>query len=468
VLSTIGLFGINIVVAARWLNVLLLVLTIFLAGLIFIRHSSSPELSIAASLLLALFPTTVRLFTSALSEPLCIGLLFLAVFCLLEYLKSRTTRWFVLTALVTSLVPLTRYVGVALIPAAVVVLLVFLQGSAKERLGKAVLFGILSSLPILLWYLLALPGGIRSNVSGGWETSFDWRYLPSRVSDFSYSLMQIIPRWIPFSAALIKLRLRYLYGGSLALIVGVTVAAIMANRQVSRRDASGRASRDMAIFGLFGGWVMAYFVVLALATFFTNSDPAISNRMLLPAYCGIVSALIAAMAACQDAWFRGKRRWMKAVLWVIVLWGSIFYGPGMVREVMLPARTLSGPDLTATSYVWRNSETIAAVRNLPENVVIVSNESYAIQVWTGRPAHSMVEEMRTSFIDQDVPYGADTSDPAQAAFSGQGAALVVFGDELPYQLKDNFGEAGTARLETLFTGLVVGGRYADGVIYYSP
>jgi hypothetical protein len=140
----------------------------------------------------------------------------------------------------------------------------------------------------------------------------------------------------------------------------------------------------------------------------------------------------------------------------------------MVREVMLPARTLSGPDLTATSYVWRNSETIAAVRNLPENVVIVSNESYAIQVWTGRPAHSMVEEMRTSFIDQDVPYGADTSDPAQAAFSGQGAALVVFGDELPYQLKDNFGEAGTARLETLFTGLVVGGRYADGVIYYSP
>jgi hypothetical protein len=35
-------------------------------------------------------------------------------------------------------------------------------------------------------------------------------------------------------------------------------------------------------------------------------------------------------------------------------------------------------------------------------------------------------------------------------------------------METTYGEAGLTRLETLFDGLVIGGSYGDGKIYYYP
>jgi hypothetical protein len=102
---------------------------------------------------------------------------------------------------------------------------------------------------------------------------------------------------------------------------------------------------------------------------------------------------------------------------------------------------------------------------LPEDVAIVSNHPYTIELWAERPALGMLENMQQSFIDQDSPYGFSATDPAQAAFR-EGAALVIFEADLPQQLEDVFGRAGRARLETLFDDLSIAGRFPEGVIYY--
>ena len=461
-LGMIGLLGPDLAAAARWLNILLFMGTIFVAGLIFIRHSSAPELSVAAGLLLASFPAMTHIFSSSLSEPLFIFLLLSAVLCLLEYSKSNARRWLVLCAVFTSLAPLTRYVGIALLPVMVATLFLFAQAPWKDRLRKAISFGFITSLPILWWGLAAFSG--EAAPSSGWGLRLDAEYASSQASEFFYTVMQFTTRWVPFGASLQNLQLRYLYGISIVFLAGIAAAAFLADRQIAGGDPRQRASRDLELVFVSWAWIVAYFALLALTTFLTTAVPAISNRMLLPIYVGVVLTLTSGLAVIQDAWFLGTRRWLRALPWVIALWGTIYYIPQTVAEIILPLHVGAG----TTSYLRRTSETMAAVRDLPDDVPIVSNDPHAIGVWAGRPAYNLIENLQASFIDQDARYGADPADPAQIAFREGGAALVIFEREFPRQLEEAFGENGRQRLQALLTGLVVGGRYEDGTIYYSP
>src|SRR5512140_60053 len=70
ILAAIGLLGINLVVASRWLNILAFIASIFIAGWIFYRYSPVPTLGIVASALMCTFPFMVVMFSSSYSEPL--------------------------------------------------------------------------------------------------------------------------------------------------------------------------------------------------------------------------------------------------------------------------------------------------------------------------------------------------------------------------------------------------------------
>jgi hypothetical protein len=131
---------------------------------------------------------------------------------------------------------------------------------------------------------------------------------------------------------------------------------------------------------------------------------------------------------------------------------------------MIPLHQGSG----TTAYQWRHSETMVAVRNLPKDVGVVSNDSYAIWVWADRPAYDLWNNFRSPFLDQNTSYGTDPSDPAQVAFHEKKAVLVIFTNEFSQQMASNFGDRGTARLDTIFSGLIVSEKLADGVIYYFP
>jgi hypothetical protein len=459
-LSVLGRLGSDLVAAARWLNISLLVLTLLLAGLIFIRHSSTPALSIPACLLLAAFPTTLRMFSSSLSEPLFLWLLLSAIFSLLEYSRSRRTPWLVVSAALTSLVPLTRYAGVALLPAMAIGILLFGPVPRRSRIREAILFGITTSLPILIWAAFAFLG----NTAGPrpWQLRLDWSYMSSQANDFAYAVMQFLPTWLPFGSKLLGLRLRFLYGASTVVFLGMALAVLLANRQCARTAAQRAASREIEVFVLSWCWAAVYFAVLALSALVTAPlPPAISNRMLLPIYIGLVLAVVSGFAVVQAAWFTGRWSWLRALPWAMALWGLLYYLPQTIDDVALPLHAGSGP----TSYIWRDSDILAAVRRLPEDVAIVSNHPYTIELWAERPALGMLENMRQSFIDQDSPYGFSATDPAQAAFR-EGAALVIFEADLPQQLEDVFGRAGRARLETLFDDLSIAGRFPEGVIYY--
>ena len=461
-LAAIGRFGVDLVDAARWLNVLLFVGTIVLAGLLFLRFSSRPALSIPASLLLAVFPTMVRLYSSSLSEPLFIICLIASVFCLLGTLKTGRTRWLIPAAAVTALLPMTRYIGVAMLPVGVASIFLFFPASWKERLKKSVLYGILACLPIAVWEAWAYFFVDRS--LAGRAVGLGGPELSGNFIRFYSSVTQLVLGWFPLGANIWDLRFRLRYGLIfLVLALGIAVT-LLALRRSHKRLSLSLGDANFQLFSIGGLWLVFYLVFLAVDSVIAMPNPPITNRILLPLYPAIALGLLAALACWQNAWFQGRWRWLQVLPWVVAIGGAFWYLPATYHEVMLPLHSQT----YMISYTWKNSATMAAARALPQEAVIVSNDSYTVGVWADRPAYDLMENFQEIFFNRDTPYGSDPTDPAQAAFRGKDAFLVIFRDEFSRQLQDAYGENGPARMKTLFTGLVLVGQYADGAIYRYP
>ena len=133
VLSIIGVFKINLVAGARWLNIFGFVATIFIAGWIFQRFCRVPALGILASALMAAFPYMVVMFSSAYSEPLFILFFLLGGFSLIGYLSDEKLPVLLISGLLVGMVPLTRYAGIAMVIAGGLTVLLFASGKTRTR-----------------------------------------------------------------------------------------------------------------------------------------------------------------------------------------------------------------------------------------------------------------------------------------------------------------------------------------------
>jgi hypothetical protein len=69
-LSVFGWIGVNLVTAARWMNVILFGLTIILIGLSIFAVTHSSWLSIISSILIFSMPELIDIYSGAMSEPL--------------------------------------------------------------------------------------------------------------------------------------------------------------------------------------------------------------------------------------------------------------------------------------------------------------------------------------------------------------------------------------------------------------
>jgi hypothetical protein len=90
-LSAIGLSGVDLIEAARWFNLILLAASLLVAGWTFYRFTSAPSLAVVVTILIAAFPATLWMFTSAMSEPLFVFSIFcsFAFYCFTSRLIRR-------------------------------------------------------------------------------------------------------------------------------------------------------------------------------------------------------------------------------------------------------------------------------------------------------------------------------------------------------------------------------------------
>ncbi len=479
VLSAVGLLTSDLTAGARWLNILLFGGLVVLVGWYFAKLTGRTGLAAILAGLVASSPVIVGVQVWAMSEPLFLLLGFASLLLLLDHFARPRPRKLVAAAALAGLAFLTRYMGAAFVATGGLALLFinrpavfpppapgspsanFRRPAALGRLREAFWFGLIALAPILAWLAIdfSLTGTVASR--SGQPVEAYWQ----RFLEIGPALQKIVLFWL-LPDSIID-RLPGLVQSALWLIPLVAAVGFtwLVRRQIHRRRTSARGElpppeSSLRLAALFGLFVLVYLAVLAVVQVFTYPPITLASRMLSPVHLAVLVLLLALIhlgvtvcAPCSDLVLGGIS------LVVLALLGSY-----LLRSVLI-ARDYHQDGIGYNARAWKEAQVIEAVRALPAETPLISNEVTAIMYLAGRPAYALQEIYQDQPQEPFTAYGTGT-DVSQQVFARQGGALVLF----KANLQDDFamyGDQVERRLQALTNGLFVYFESDDGAIYFA-
>jgi 4-amino-4-deoxy-L-arabinose transferase-like glycosyltransferase len=468
VLAGFGFLKVPLIDAARWLDIFLFGLTILGCGTTFYRLSHSRWLAVPFSALLLVFPVMFKIFTTVMTEPLFIFTMMAALFLLAASLVNPNRSWLIAAAVTAGIATLVRFIGVALLPVGIAALLLLQATAWKRRSIDAILFSVLFALPVLAYVVWVSSKPVSSPVG-----LVDWRNLWETLQPVRAGLVDVLWEWVPFQADLPVTR--YL-GRLLALVLCLaglfSLPALASLRLYGRKLQLWIADRDVKLFGVMALFITGYLFAFVFIYIFRSPAQDVNERTLLPLYPPLLGMLFAALSLLQRAYTTNPRRRlayiaMRSLPWLVLAVGLAAYAP----QTTALAGEYHKKGAGYSSAVWQASQTIQAIKLLPEDVAIISNEAGAILLHTGRFALEISElysALQTPLEAPNLRYGDDLTDPSQQFFRNGGAALVLFQPSFYWQLYEIYPGETEQRMEALLQGLTLYGEYPDGSIYFYP
>jgi len=334
VLAGVCLPGADPQTAARWLNLALFLLNIILVGLIVRRATNSLSWIALATLFIATTPHSLAGHTIALSEALFLSLV-LSSFLLLDHDQI------LLAAAAAGLAVLTRYAGIAIIPAAAIAIAISSRGWKK-----AMSFIAVSMTPLVI---VTIANKLKTGSAVNRETAIH----PPGLHHFNEAMVTICQWVLPPQMSHAKLVL-----AGLLISVALLVAIVF-----SLRD-----KREM-VLALFA---LCYVIVLGLSISFVDFHTRLDERLLLPLlFCAVI---VFASALHRLA----IRRTVVAAARVIVLIS--------LARGALATRSARRDGIGYASPVWEQSPTVAAISQVPPDQVSFSNAADVVYLVARRQA----------------------------------------------------------------------------------
>ena len=438
VLAFFGLFGADPLRAARWVNALLFGLNAALLGILGWRMT--PSLT-AGVVLAALFVASGEMFSVhavAMSEPLFIFLSLLSFWMFdLYFERHHHWLWMIACGTFVGMAYLTRYAGLALVATFVAALLI-LHTNWKKRLTSIGIF-LASVIP---W---ALGWSIRNRLVAGNATNraFAWHPLTSeniepglRVFSDLFIPIEPLRRAIFRQSAVIEGMIALILGGIFVWVV-VTAWRYLSKPQQER---TGIEAREVLSFttGLF---IFAYLASIVSSMLMFDAATKFKLRILSPVLVSLVILLVV-----FGIWVRNRRRDVFVVLTILVLTLSIY-------KQSITLNTWAKSELGYASFQWYDSKAMDYLSELPDDVMIYTNEPGAVYLYTGRGCYVLPDRFdsataleRTNFekgvavmqadIDQGkavlalFDHGENVSKDVPALTAGLYLAHKTAGDEI--------------------------------------
>jgi hypothetical protein len=464
VLSAAGLLGIDLVVAANWLNMLLFGGLIWLAGIMTYRASKSAVLAILLALLLLFSPILVPVYSWAMAEPLSIFLGVLGMALMLAYFR-KPEGWTVLllSGLAAGLSFLTRYSAVAYLGAGVLALLFINPKQFRQRLADGLIFLGAGILPMAIWivYDYSLTATVASRRM---ETAVR---MAERVTQFWPSLRKVLLFWLlpdswisspPYPETINRILAALFILAILAWggLVAWKTIKVRGNLAVGENE-SLRLAILQALFALV-------YIAVVIFVYITTYPPiTLDSRMFSPLQVTVLWLVILLVGFSIELW--PGLRLLKLLLPAVLLIFAVFYGWRTQRIVRQYYRL----GLGYTAPAWQNSATIKALNSLPQGIALVTNETNAVLFLTGRTAYPLAE----IYSDKPLPVfsrygdGVLKTDNGQRLFKEVHAPLVLF-DTITDQMASIYGDQTDERVKALTNGLRQAFKGDDGAIYYYP
>ena len=383
-LAFVGLFGLDPLRGARFVNALLFGLNAGLLGILAWRMTPSLTAGLVIAALFVGNSELLQVHLVAMSEPLYIffSLLSFWMFDLyFEFPPSSVGRgiagewwWLIACAVFAGMAYLTRYAGLALVATFLVAICV-LRSSWRKRFTSIGIF-LAGFLP---W---ALAWSIRNRIEADSATNRAFAWHPITAENLNQGLRVFTDFLVPFAswykvivkqAGVPEALTIFILGAVLVWVIAKAWKTISKPRQASELARGGKESREVVTFTT-GLYLFAYLAAIVASMTVFDAATKFKLRILSPVFVCLLILLV-----YLGIWFRNKNRGVVIVL-TLVLVGFSFYK----QSITVNAWARSG--LGYASFQWYDSEAMAFLRELPDDILIFTNEPGAVYLYTGRGA----------------------------------------------------------------------------------
>ena len=368
-LVALGWVGIEPLEAGRWINAAAFGLTILAAGLYLRSNLRWRGLALVASVaILASLPLS-EFAARFLTDSLFALLTLLALTQLASFLQRGGRTPLYGAASFAALAALTRYPGVVLIGAGVLLLLVRRARPLAARLKDASAFAAVSSLPLA--GVLAYNYVVSETLTGPRKG----RGSEQSLSDGLSQIAEVFGAWIVPSNA--PEWVAYLLWLAVGLVGLAGVAVVLRNRP-----------KKPPAFGLgpavpCGVFALMYLVFMLAVVPLTVGQP-IDSRYLLPIYMPLLLAAVFLLDRFLSIEATGWLAAIRFVLAALVLLASLAHSGFSLHSNLHStrrARTVGYLEWTYNSRYWERSESLHYIRDTPIDGQVYSNNFFLAWFW---------------------------------------------------------------------------------------
>jgi len=355
---------------ARALNGLLFGLNIALTGWVGWCITRSRIAGILAAALTLLSSSLLYIHSRAMSEPLYIFLM-LVSFLLLDYYFERSRNyWLVMLGFALGWAYLARYAAVSLLVTMFAALLI-LHDNWRKRLTSVMILSLSAFTWILGW-------SIRNRVVGGSFTNrvLDWH--PINADNWELGIKTFAEFLVPLRSTRKALDQIPALFEIILIVIGLSLLVWTLYKGLPYFFRPAQNPKPGVLPFTNALYIIAYMSVLVLTM--TLFDPAtkFQVRILSPTYISLILLLVT-----LGTWlWREKKAFWKPV--VIAFMAGLLVMSARDQGVAVQDFRKGG-DVFAGDR-WYASEAIAALKEIPQDVLILSNEPGVIYLYTGRPS----------------------------------------------------------------------------------
>jgi general stress protein CsbA len=448
VVAFFQLSGLGVVTAARWVGILSFVILVAGSGWLAYDLTHSPGLAVGTSLFL-FFPA-LQVSTNASSETVFFPATLLGGMLILRYLITDNRFNLILAAILAAAAFLSRYVGVALLVTSVLALMFFSTTSWKKRILDGLLLCLIVGIPTLMW----LGWGYFHTSTLG-ERTMHAPDIASFAIKFKLAFADILWKWIVLLPDTAGYEIKK--WGALFLLVLLAMIAGWAMWRSLKKPAAGTVWLWSGFFALYA---LVYLFIYFGAYVYTVPTPDLIPRIFDPFL--LASGLCLLGLAVLVAQGR-QPYWMSSALAVVL--ALLFMVPAIPANAdYIVAMHEDGYGYTGRS--WSQSPVLAAVKELPPNTQIITNQPDAVLFLTGRPAHWIPEVVSEKPVASFTRFG-DGGEYQENVFRYDGGALVLFPD-IYWQMQSIYYGQTEERIASMLNGLTVYRQFGDyaGIYFY--
>jgi hypothetical protein len=407
VLSGFARLGIDLVQAARWMDVIFFSTLVFLYGWITWRVTNSRLCGFLLALLTGMTPALAKDYTSMMSEPLGILMGSCAILLAALAIKRKSIWLLFISAILADLAVFTRYALVAVPIAGTLIFFFMWPTSWKDRFRKAVVYALPAFVPMVIWLI---PEFLAKASLGNRhiKTAIDFA---ERIKSLLAYFFKVVKYWLPYRTDMIPGLSADVFS---PILLGLFAILIAAGLVLALQKGAKETPASLLLLSAFI-FLCSYFLVLAFAFIFTASVD-INERMLSP-MVPFLYILLMTSALLVGNFLKSNP--ISVILCLIVTGFFLVFN-------FIPMRTYaiysSGYPEGYNSPAWQERLIFTEVESLPESVPLLSNAPDVLLFHTNRSAYRLMSEGES----RGTNVSADDPETLERLMRQQCGVIVLF------------------------------------------